>query len=157
MRRSHSHLLAVVVVFAVGAAIAYYHAPAAAQAEKSADEMSVEAAVTGFVGTLQKGDAKAVAALWTATGEYVGPDGSRLRGRADIEKAYAEHFAKRKDRSLTLGERTVRFLGKDAAVVDTTARVASSGDEPGFSTDVNLLMLREDGQWKVAILPRVGA
>src|SRR5262249_26119370 len=52
----------------------------------------VRKANAAFAEAFGRGDARAVAALWTEGGEYLGPDGETLRGRPAIEKAYAEFF-----------------------------------------------------------------
>ena len=69
-------------------------APAAAAEERPADRDGVRKAIDGFVAAFRGGDGKAVAAQWTAGGEYTSDDGTTFRGRAALEKAYAEFFAK---------------------------------------------------------------
>ncbi|WP_439625276.1 YybH family protein, partial [Gemmata sp.] len=72
-------------------------APAAADAKKddrAADRAAVQKAIDAFEEAFKKGDAKAVAGLWAAEGEYVSDDGTTLTGRAALEKAYTEFFAK---------------------------------------------------------------
>jgi uncharacterized protein (TIGR02246 family) len=46
-----------------------------------------------YIAAFNKGDAKAIAALYTANGTRLGPDGSLLAGRAAIEKVYMDGFA----------------------------------------------------------------
>ena len=60
--------------------------------DRPADREAVRKALDGFVAAFQKGDAKAVAAGWTAEGEYISDDGTVFRGRPALEKAYAEFF-----------------------------------------------------------------
>ncbi|WP_439622602.1 DUF4440 domain-containing protein, partial [Gemmata sp.] len=73
-------------------------APVAADAkgkdDRAADRAAVQKAIDAFEDAFKKGDAKAVAALWAAEGEYVSDDGTTLTGRAALEKAYTEFFAK---------------------------------------------------------------
>ncbi|MBX9582382.1 MAG: hypothetical protein K2X87_18930 [Gemmataceae bacterium] len=45
------------------------------------DREAVGKALDQFVAAFHKGDAKAVAAHWTAEGEYIGDDGATFRGR----------------------------------------------------------------------------
>src|SRR5262245_10428220 len=61
---------------------------------READRAAIRKAIQSFIKAFESGDAKAVAAHWTADGEYVTDDGTVLRGRDAIEKAYAEHFGK---------------------------------------------------------------
>ena len=46
-----------------------------------------------YIAAFNKGDAKGVAALYTADATRVGPDGQLLTGRAAVEKSYADGFA----------------------------------------------------------------
>ena len=54
--------------------------------DRPADRTAVEKALDGFTGAFKQGDGKAVAALWTAEGEYISDDGTTYRGRAALEK-----------------------------------------------------------------------
>src|SRR4051794_36761073 len=58
----------------------------------AADEQAIRAASREFAAAFNKGDAKAVAALWTDQGECHDTGGEMTRGRAAIEQAFAEHF-----------------------------------------------------------------
>src|SRR5262249_10117642 len=60
--------------------------------EREADREAIRKSAYDFVQAFEKGDAKAIAALWTEQGEYHDESGEMLHGRAAIEKAYAEHF-----------------------------------------------------------------
>src|SRR5262245_32923893 len=62
--------------------------------ERKADEDAIRKASAELTAALEKGDAKALAALWTEEGEYVADDGTTVRGRAALEAAYAKFFAK---------------------------------------------------------------
>src|SRR5262245_26414817 len=59
---------------------------------ESAEMAAVRKTADAFTKAFNSGDARAVAAFWTKTGEYVGPDGEAVRGRAEIEKSYVEFF-----------------------------------------------------------------
>src|SRR5262245_34524571 len=59
------------------------------------DQAAVRARTQDFLKALAAGDAKEVAAFWTASGEYVHGDDLTIRGRAAIEKAYTEYLKKK--------------------------------------------------------------
>src|SRR5262245_38050548 len=69
-------------------------APAEGQAsapeDRKEDRAAIRKSLGDFVKAVEKADAKAVAACWTAEGEYIGDDGTVLRGRPAIQKAYTE-------------------------------------------------------------------
>jgi uncharacterized protein (TIGR02246 family) len=46
-----------------------------------------------YIAAFNKGDAKGIAALYTANGARLGPDGVVIAGRAAIEKSYTDGFA----------------------------------------------------------------
>ena len=49
--------------------------------DSSADETAIRAAVDSYVDAYNRGDAKAVAAHWSETGEWISPSGKRFQGR----------------------------------------------------------------------------
>jgi uncharacterized protein (TIGR02246 family) len=126
-------------------------APADAPKERSADTEGVRKAIDSFAAAFHKGDAKAVAAHWTAAGEYVGDDGSVFRGRPALEKAYAEGFAKSPGGSLGVEVDAIRFPSRDVAVVEGhfKLRVGKGGEL--VVSRCSFLYAREDGNWLIAI------
>src|SRR4051794_24150582 len=67
-----------------------------APAARDADAEAITKSSLDFAAAFNKGDAKAIAALWTDEGECHDADGEVLQGRPAIEKAFAESF---KDKS----------------------------------------------------------
>src|SRR4051812_6229920 len=72
---------------------------AAAPEERPADKEGVQKALDAFVAAFNSGDAKVLSNSWTAEGEYIGDDATTYRGRAALEKGYAEFFKKIKGNS----------------------------------------------------------
>src|SRR4051794_6606378 len=64
--------------------------------KRADDEAAVRKATADFIKLVEKGDAKAVANLWTEDGEYIADDGTVTHGRAAIEAAYAKASAREK-------------------------------------------------------------
>src|SRR5690348_9357792 len=83
--------------------------------DRAADRAAVRARTEEFLKALARGEAREVAAFWTATGEYVRGD-LTIRGRANIEKAYAEHLKKKQPGTVTVEGASIRFLSDDTAV-----------------------------------------
>src|SRR5262245_32907817 len=80
---------------AVGLLAARERQPAAAKAADTTRDADVEAitkASRDFSVAFAKGDAKAIAAMWTEKGECEDASGDVVEGRDAIEKAYAETF-----------------------------------------------------------------
>src|SRR5204862_7169528 len=105
-------------------------APAEPKETKRADdEEAVRKATADFIKAVEKGDAKAVAASWTENGEYIGDDGTTIRGRAAIEAAYAKTFARNKKLKVEMTIESIRFPSKDTAIEEGYAKSYGRGSE----------------------------
>ncbi len=136
--------------------------PAAADKDKDkapdvkarpADQEAVRAAVKDFIKAFEKGDAKALASLFTEEGEYVSNDGATLHGRAAMEEGYTQFFKKNPDMKLEVSVDSVRFVSQDNAILEGAARSYKTGKagEPTLSR-ISALYVREKGQWLLALL-----
>src|SRR5262249_2670446 len=109
-----------------------------------ADEAAIRKTADAFAKAFAKGDARAVAALRATDGEFTGADGETIRGRKEIEKAYAEFFEKHPKAAIDLKVESVKFLGKHVALEEGTVKVTLSGEKtPGVSR-YSVLHVRED-------------
>jgi uncharacterized protein (TIGR02246 family) len=122
---------------------------------RPADEQAVRAAAQSFAKAFESGDSAAVAALFTETGEYHDDDGTVLRGRAALTKAYADFFGKRAELKTESKSDAVRFLGQDTAVEEGTFTVRAK-DQPAKSSRYSALYVRQDGKWLMAMLKEWG-
>ena len=118
---------------------------------RPADEQAIRAAAQAFVRAFEKGDANAVAAAWTEEGEYVDEDGTPVRGRAALAKAYADFFAKRRELKAEGTINAIRFLGQDTAVEEGTFTVKAK-DRPANTSRYSALWVRQGGRWLMALL-----
>jgi uncharacterized protein (TIGR02246 family) len=123
------------------------------------DTLAIKKAGQSFIKAYLAGDAKAMAAHWTENGEYFADDGTVLRGRATIEKSYAELFAKKAPHTEASIEITsIRFPSKDTAIEEGYFRVRSDKEAPSVSK-YSVLHVREGGKWLMALVrewPREG-
>jgi uncharacterized protein (TIGR02246 family) len=119
-------------------------------AKESGDIAAIRKTAELFAKAFNSGDAKVVASFWTAEGEYISPDGERLKGRAAIEKAYAEYFKKAEKAQVEVKIETIRMLGKHVALEEGTLALKYPGDKtPGVSR-YSVLHVREDTGWHMA-------
>jgi uncharacterized protein (TIGR02246 family) len=132
-----------------------YEPAAPADNDRPADRTAIQEATRQFARAFEKGDAAAVAALFTETGEYHDGDDSTVRGRAALQKAYADFFAKRPELKLEGKSNKIRFLGQDAAVEEGTF-IAKAKDQPTRKCRYSALLLRQDGKWMMAMLKEWG-
>ena len=123
-----------------------------------ADEAAVRKAADQFPAAWAKGDAKSLAALYTADADYVSSTGLIGKGRAEIEKAYVTQFSGvYKGTSLKNATTNVRFLKPDIAITNGTFEVSGlhgpDGREApsrrGISTSI---LVKQNGQWLITAL-----
>jgi uncharacterized protein (TIGR02246 family) len=119
---------------------------------RAADEAAIRKATADFIKTVEKGDAKAVAAAWTEEGEYLGEDGTTIRGRAAIEAAYARAFAKNKQVKVEFTVESIRFPSKDAAIEEGYAKSYHRKSDQPTASRYSVLHVREGGRWLMAVL-----
>lgn len=129
---------------------------AAAAEPDAADRDAVVKSAREFEAAFNKGDAKAVAALWTANGESREANGETFRGRAAIEKAYAEFFKANAGTKIDVIVKSVRFPAKDVAVEEGLVRQTRSPKDLPASTSYVTVHAREGGQWKIALSSEAG-
>jgi uncharacterized protein (TIGR02246 family) len=116
------------------------------------DAAAIKKAGQAFLKAYLAGDAKGVAAHWTENGEYLTDDGTTFRGRSEIEKAYADLFAKKKTHSQAEMEVTsIRFPSKDTAIEEGYFKVRDGKEAPAASK-YTILHVREQGNWLMAVV-----
>src|SRR5262245_57879669 len=92
----------------------------AGQPERAEDRAALRKRTEEILKAAANADAKQLAGYWTETGEYVLGDDLTIRGRANIEKAYAEHFKTKKPGPVEVEGDSVRFLSDDTAIHEGT-------------------------------------
>jgi len=121
--------------------------------DREADKAALDKLLKDNIQAFNNRDAAAIAANWTAEGEYIRNDGEPIRGRAEIQKGYAEFFKTLKGKpKLEAQADGLRFTSADTAVSEVTLRLKNEEGEIIASSWRNTLLVREGGQWKVAIV-----
>jgi uncharacterized protein (TIGR02246 family) len=101
-----------------------------------------------YIAAFNKGDAKALTALYTADATRLGPDGQLLTGRAAVEKSYMDGFAGAlKGSTLTLQQGGTQAVTSDVKIME--GRFAVSGAAPIKGRYVNTIV-RQGGTWLLA-------
>ena len=119
--------------------------------DRSADQAAVRARTQEFLKALAKGDAREAAAFWTPTGEYARGE-LTIRGRANIQKAYAEHLKKKRPGLVTVEGESVRFLADDAAVLEGMFVVKRPNPAEATRSQVSILLVRSSGKWHFGLV-----
>jgi uncharacterized protein (TIGR02246 family) len=145
------------VLLACGARAQLPAQPAAGGATNATDRDAIQKAARAFADAFAKGDAVAVAALWTENGEFREAGGQTIVGRAAIEKAYATFFKANPGAHIEILVKSVRFPAKDLAVEEGLLRQSRGPKDLPATTSYVALHVREGGRWKVALASEGGA
>jgi uncharacterized protein (TIGR02246 family) len=141
-------LAAALAALAALAVLGWWYRSAAQ--DRSDPEAEVRKTGQEFVTAFNKGDARAVAALWTKDAEYTGPDGEVLRGRDAIEKDYAAFFKKNPKAVLQVHIDSVRLLGRHTALEEGRLQLKLAGDREPSASRYSVLHVHEEDGWRMA-------
>jgi uncharacterized protein (TIGR02246 family) len=113
-------------------------------------EAGIKTITEEYAKAFNAGDAKAASELWTAEGEYTGPDGEAIRGRAAIEKSLAGHFKASPKAVAKIRVESVRIIGRQTALAEGVVELTAPGSVAVNETRYSALHVVEDGQWLAA-------
>lgn len=123
-----------------------------------ASEAELRTQAADFCKAFNKGDAAAVTAFYSEGSEYTSDSGKTLRGRAEIEKAYAEHFKTNPGDSISIDIASIRFPSPSMAIEEGTIETRSAvGAALPNSTWYRAVHVRENGKWLTALTSEWGA
>jgi uncharacterized protein (TIGR02246 family) len=121
--------------------------------KREPERLAIDKLTKGLIQAFEKRDAAAIAALWTEEGEFIHNDGGSIRGRAEIQKGYAEFFKTLKGKpKLEIQTDALRFPSADMAVAQSTLRLKNDEGEIVGSSWQDTVLVREGGRWKVALV-----
>ncbi|MBX3412008.1 MAG: SgcJ/EcaC family oxidoreductase [Pirellulales bacterium] len=115
-----------------------------------AADQAVRATATAFADAFNRGDAKAVAALWTLEGDFIDESGNVTSGQQALEKKYAEFFAAHPGAKMTITIDALRALGPDTIVEDGHATVTFAPDGSTTGSRYTAIHVRRDNKWLMA-------
>jgi uncharacterized protein (TIGR02246 family) len=116
------------------------------------DDKPIRDAVDTFAQAFAKGDAKAIAGLFTENGEAVDPEGEAIRGREALEGHYAARFAEIPNAKLEPGVESIKPLAPSVATVTGRSRVVGSDGSEVGGAPYSATFIERDGKWLVASL-----
>lgn len=124
----------------------------AAADDRTEDRAAVRAAMAAFVKAFESRDAKAMAAIWTAGGEFTNVDGVTVRGRETLEKAFEKVLAGSPEIRAQVELHSLKFLAKDAAIEEGKVVVQRGQAARSSRAHYSALWIREAGRWLLAEL-----
>jgi uncharacterized protein (TIGR02246 family) len=120
-------------------------------AERAGDQAAILRRTQEFLRAFSRGEARDLAAFWTDQGEYVRDD-LTIRGRENIEKAYAESLKQREPAEVDLQSESLRFLSDDTAILEGTFLVKRPSAAERARSRFVILYVRVSSQWQIGLL-----
>jgi uncharacterized protein (TIGR02246 family) len=118
-----------------------------AWADQAAEEAAIRKAVESYVAAFNRGDAKALAAMWSPEAVYTNPQtGQQVSGKEEIEKQFAALFSDGGDVKLTASTTSVDFISPGVALEFGTAQVMRPDQDPE-ETQYSAVYVKRDGVW----------
>jgi uncharacterized protein (TIGR02246 family) len=121
----------------------------AARPEPSPEEKAILQLDEEFVRQYDKGDSKALAAMFADDAEVVDENGERYQGRDQVEQAFADAFAESPGSKLKIEVESIRFLGADVAKEEGRSIVTPTKGAP-ISRTYLVLYVKHDGRWLIS-------
>jgi uncharacterized protein (TIGR02246 family) len=134
-------------ILAGGGLVALRTIPAGAEEPKAEEKAVDKDRRAAFLAAYDKGDAKAVAAFWTADATYVDQDGREYKGRKAIEKMYEKAFADNKGAKLAIHVTSFKRVSPDVVLEDGITEVTLAGGGFPIATRFSTVLVKKDGKW----------
>jgi uncharacterized protein (TIGR02246 family) len=119
------------------------------EAEPATGDDAIRKSCQAFAAAFNKGDAKAVASLWTEDGDYIDESGREFKGREAIEREYASFFAANPGVQIKIVVDSVKLLGDSAAIEDGRAYLEPAPGAPAISK-YTAAHVKVGSQWLMA-------
>lgn len=116
----------------------------------SADEVAIRLVDKSFIKAYEAGDAKAVAAHFTADAEYMDETGAVLHGRENIAKSLIDFFANHPQCKLEMSVDSIRMLSPGVALEDGHTVMTHANDDRCVECRYTTVYVKVDGKWLAA-------
>ncbi len=116
------------------------------------DEKAIRASVDAFNDSFAKGDAKAIATMFTEQGEAIDTEGEPIRGREALEAHYTERFAANPGEKLETAIDLIHFLAPEVVRLDgrSTLVPASGASGQPSTSRFSATLIKNQGRWRIA-------
>lgn len=121
--------------------------PAEAEEPKAEEQTVDKERRAAFLAAYDKGDARAIAAFWTADATYVDQDGREHQGRTAIQNMYEKAFADNKGAKLAIHVTSRKQLTPDVVLQDGITEVTPAGGGFPVATGFSAVLVKKDGEW----------
>jgi uncharacterized protein (TIGR02246 family) len=151
-----------IVLCAALLALGAVFSPARGQAEArksrelTADERAIADKANAYVAAYNKGDAKALAALFAEDAEWIDENGGVLTGRPAIEAALKAALAGSKGRKVDIDVESVRTLTPDVLLEKGTTTVTEANGRNAVNS-YTAVHVKKGNDWLISQLTETGA
>jgi uncharacterized protein (TIGR02246 family) len=142
-------VMAVLVLAFAWLSLSALVARAQTRANGKPSEAGIRQAIQSYVTAFNKKDVEAVMAHWTDDAEFLEETGKPITGRAALTAMFKKTFEERKDTTLKVRIKTIRFLKPDVAIQDGVA-TDTAGDGTVDSNAFTAVWTQVDGKWLLA-------
>lgn len=119
------------------------------QPEISPDQQAIKQTAEAFVAAFNKGDAKAVAALWTENGEMSVDGQTTTTGRAEIQSSYTEFFKTNSGVQISVHIDSMRNLGPTMIIEKGVSEIMNDDTDNVVDT-YTLVHVKQNEKWLIA-------
>lgn len=116
---------------------------------KAPQDAGILELLTTLADDFSRADTKGVASLCTADADFLAADGTRIRGRKAIEKAFTEMMAAEPKRTVKFQVVEIRHISENVAMVDAIDQTTPPRS-PDHTASITLTLVKEDGKWLLA-------
>jgi uncharacterized protein (TIGR02246 family) len=117
---------------------------------RAADEAAIRASAKEFAAAFAKGNAEAIAAMWTENGTLSDERGQIFNGRKAIEDEYATLFKAEPKAKMEIAVQSIEFPAPNMAVEDGVARLISKQGAHPVASRYTAVHSLQDGKWRIA-------
>ncbi len=125
-------------------------ATAASARAAEADEQAVRQVTQNFVKAFNAGSAEKAAALFFSGAELIDDAGNVHKGAAAIKDVLGRFFAKFPGATSTMTTDSVWMVSPGLAIEEGRRVVSTKDDRSSAATRYTLVMIKQQGQWKIA-------
>jgi uncharacterized protein (TIGR02246 family) len=114
------------------------------------DEKAIRAVVDAFVSAFAKGDARAIASMFTETGEAIDVGGEAIRGREELAAHYAARFESSPGEKLETKIELIHFLSPELARQDGRTKLIPAEGGPPSTARYTASLIKTQERWLIA-------
>ena len=119
--------------------------------DRAKDQAAIRAAAAAYIAAVKRGDAKAIAALWTDDGDIVDEQGMVTKGR-DTAALIAKNPADVEQPTIRLKETSLRFLSDSVAIEDGSVELTLPGLSAVTQGRFTATWVKQGNSWQIASL-----